>query len=412
MSTPVVPAAMPEQLQPALERLRRTMLDPQCLVRAVASGRRRGSTAPQVQRVVLRPVLLKAGPRLQIVAEDGVRPTTTNVEWGPAATEAVEALLAQPYGNWHVAGTDATLQLRVTKKGMAQLHVGQPAQAGGTEHDRAPEHLLDPGDPLYQLIGGNAAKRRQVDAFLRQLMAVLGTDLPERLHIVDSGCGNAYLTFAAYRYLSTTGTDVRVTGIDVRADQRKRNSELAEQLGCSERVRFVAETIARADLESAPDAVIALHACDTATDEALAMAVGWGCRWILAAPCCHHDLAKQLRGSGTAEDQPWLGPLLGDGILRERLADTLTDALRAALLRSRGYQVDVVEFIDSAHTPRNLMLRATRRSSSTSESDGPGRTTGPDRTAAFDRHAAAEQYTALCQRFGVRPALETMLERP
>jgi hypothetical protein len=150
--------------------------------------------------------------------------------------------------------------------------------------------------------------------------------------------------------------DVSVIGVDVRADQRLRNSRLASQLGWADAVTFVEGSILRAPLDGA-DLVLALHACDTATDEALARAVGWQARWVLAAPCCHHDVAAQLRRS--TAPAPY-GPLIRHGILRERFADVLTDSLRASLLRLHGYRVEVVEFVDSTHTPRNVLLRATR----------------------------------------------------
>ena len=120
---------------------------------------------------------------------------------------------------------------------------------------------------------------------------------------------------------------------------------------------FVVGAIADVELDPAPEVVLALHACDTATDEALARAVGWEAALVLAAPCCHHDIAAQLR---TRADPGAVRRLTRDGILRERLADTLTDALRASLLRLQGYRVDVVQFVESQHTPRNTLLRAVR----------------------------------------------------
>ncbi|MDG4821307.1 SAM-dependent methyltransferase [Asanoa sp. WMMD1127] len=349
---------MPEDLSTALAEVRGLLLDPG-LTRAVAAGRRRGAT-PSVVRAELRPVALKAGRRLQIVTNDGARPHTRNVAPGREADEAVDALLAEPFGNWHVESAGTTVQLRVTKKGDAQVHRQAAATTPQThDHDRVRQHLLDPGDPLWEVIGGTAAKRRQVDAFLRALAATLPTDgLPQPLRVVDLGCGNAYLTFAAYRYLTAVrGLEVEMTGVDVREDQRDRNTRLAAHLGYAGPLRFAAGTILDAAVDPAPHLVLALHACDTATDEALHRAVGWGAEWILAAPCCHHDIAAQLRR------QPAPGPyqlITGQGILRERFADVLTDSLRAALLRERGYRVDVTEFIDSAHTPRNLLLRARR----------------------------------------------------
>jgi SAM-dependent methyltransferase len=378
---------MPEDLTAALAEVRDLLLDP-ALTRAVAAGRRRGST-PSVVRAELRPVSLKSGRRLQIVTNDGARPYTRNVAPGPDAAAAVDALLAEPFGNWHVEAAGATVQVRVTKKGDAQVHRGAGIVTGGPgdEHDRAKEHLLDPGDPLFREIGGKAAKRRQVDAFLRALAATLPPDdeLPRPLRVVDLGCGNAYLTFAAYRYLTGRGLDVEVVGVDVREDQRARNTALASSLGAEGKVRFVAGTILDAEVTPAPHLVLALHACDTATDEALARAVAWDAEWVLAAPCCHHDIATQLRS------RPAPAPydlLTRQGILRERFADVLTDALRAALLRSYGYRVEVVEFVDSKHTPRNLLLRARRARS------GPPTDT---------------EYRDLVAQWQVSPRLETLL---
>ena len=382
---------MPEPLDSALAEVRSLLLGP-TLTRAVAAGRRRGQR-PSVVRAELRPVALKAGPRLQIATSDGARPYTRNVTPGPEADSAVEALLAEPFGNWHVETADTTLQVRVTKSGEAQVHRASAARpaAAPAGHDRAKEYLLDPGDPIFAEIGGSAAKRRQVDAFLRALVATLpaepARELTGPLRVVDLGCGNAYLTFAAYRYLTQLGLDVELVGVDVRDDQRRRNTELAERLGWADRVRFVAGTIADAVVDPAPDLVLALHACDTATDEALARAVRWGARWVLAAPCCHHDIAAQLR------TRPAPAPyelLTRQGILRERFADVLTDALRAGLLRLHGYRAEVVEFVDSAHTPRNLLIRARRTDSA---------------PAAAQR----TEYRELVAQWHVTPRLETLL---
>ena len=377
---------MPQPLEAVLAEVRELLLDP-ALTRAVAAGRRRGHT-PSVIRAELRPVALKGGPQLQIVTDDGSRPYTRNVSPGSEAAAAVDALLAEPFGNWHVETASATVQVRVTKKGDAQVHRAAAETAPVAQgHDRAKQWLLDPGDPLFTVVGGTAAKRRQVDAFLRALAATLPDDpaeLPSPLRVVDLGCGNAYLTFAAYRYLADLGAKVQVVGVDVREDQRVRNTEVAAQLGCADDVTFVAGTIEDAVVSEAPDLVLALHACDTATDQALARAVGWNARWVLAAPCCHHDIAAQLKGNPAP---PPYGEVTRHAILRERLADVLTDSLRASLLRVHGYKVDVVEFVDSQHTPRNLLLRARR--------------TGVN----VDRL----EYDALTSQWGVTPALEKLL---
>jgi SAM-dependent methyltransferase len=379
---------MPQSLDAVLAEVRALLLDP-TLARAVAAGRRRGQT-PSVTRAELRPVTLKGGAKLQIVTDDGTRPYTRNLSPGAEAATAVDELLAEPFGNWHVETATTTVQVRVTKKGDAQVHraaAAAPAAAQG--HDRAKQWLLDPGDPLFTVVGGTAAKRRQVDAFLRALAATLPADaaqLPSPLRVVDLGCGNAYLTFAAYRYLADLGAKVQVVGVDVREDQRVRNTALAAELGCADDVTFVAGTIEDAQVDVAPDLVLALHACDTATDQALARAIDWDATWVLAAPCCHHDIAAQLKG---APAPAAFGELTRHAILRERFADVLTDSLRASLLRLNGYKVDVVEFVDSAHTPRNLLLRARR-------------------TGLVDAGQRAE-YDALTAQWGVTPALEKLL---
>jgi SAM-dependent methyltransferase len=401
---------MPDDLGDALAALRPLLLDEKSLVRAVAAGRRRNER-PRWERVELRPVDLKSGRRLQIVTSGSGAPVTRNEDYGPAAEQAVDELLADSFGNWHVQTTTETLQLRVTKKGAAQLHRAPNVDSQHTGHDREKPHLIDPGDPLFTVLGAGASKRRQVDAFLRVLAAAVDdADLPtdRPLRVVDLGCGNAYLTFAAYRYLSERG-DVDLVGIDLREEARVRNTAIAADLGWSDHVRFEAGAIqdttphpayARDDRRRYPhgssettgekrvvDVVLALHACDTATDDALAQAVRWETPLVLAAPCCHHDLQRQLRS--TTPPEPY-GLLTQHSILRERFGDALTDAFRAALLRRVGYRADVIQFVDAEYTPRNTMIRAVRRA-------GP-----PDRDARGE-------YDEMVRAWGVTPYLQTLL---
>jgi SAM-dependent methyltransferase len=403
---------VPEPLEPALSRLRPLLADPERLVRAVAAGRRR-SERPSVARAEVRPVRLKAGLRLQVVTTDGRTPTTRNHAPGEDADRAVGALLAEPFGTWHVVTREAVIQLRVTKSGRAQVHSASAAQAQvpgapaaeaaepARAHDRARRHLLDPGDPLFAALGADADKRRQVDAFLRQLVAVSARAIEQvraagrPLHVVDLGCGNAYLTFAAHRYLTGLFPDgVRTLGVDVRPELAERNARLARELGL-DGLEFVAGSIEDAEPGEAVDLVLALHACDTATDDALARAIEWRAPVVLAAPCCHHDVQRQLdaaRAAGLAPPAPHAA-LVRHPILRERFADVLTDTLRAQLLRLAGYSVDVVEFVDSRHTPRNALLRAEYRG-------------GPVDDALRSEHAE------LAAAWHVRPALADRLRRP
>ncbi len=367
-----------EPLLRVLSQVRVHLLDPDVLVRAVASGRRRGQDPPQWRRVELRYVDLKDGRHLQVTAYDQTQAHTSNHEVGAVAREAVDDLLDLPFGSWHVETTTQTHQVRVTKRLEAVLTTRDREQVVEADrgHDRPKERLLAEDDHVFVALGLSDAegrlkpsrqgKYRQVQEFLRTLDHSI-TDAIEKGHlrrptsadplrVADLGCGNAYLTFAAERFLTgVSDLPVRVTGVDVRSQSHDRNSELAERLGAG--ADFVVGSISQVVLDPAPDVVLALHACDTATDEALARAVEWKAALVLAAPCCHHDVAAQLRRTPTPA--PY-AVLTRHGILRERLADTLTDGVRASLLRLQGYRVEVMQFVESKHTPRNTLLRAVR----------------------------------------------------
>ena len=390
---------MPEPLEPVLAELRTLLLDPRGLVRAVASGRRHNAEV-KWRRVELRPVQLKSGLRLQIVEYDERQAHTRNVGYEDEAEHAVDDLLAMGFGNWHIKGVTSEIQVRITRKGEAQVHRVLARQADQSlSHNKSKPRLLDADDPFWQAVGiagtdgkvkpSRQDKYRQVEEFVRELDTVLKPELVpagRALRVVDLGCGNAHLSFAAYRYLTKTrGLDVDLVGVDVKRQARERNNALAAELGWAG-IRFVEGTIADAPVDGA-DVVLALHACDTATDDALARAVAWRAPVVLAAPCCHHDIQAQLRSHPTPGAY---GMITRHGILRERLGDILTDAFRAALMRMAGYRVEVVEFVPSQHTPRNTMLRAIR-------------------TGAPPDAAVTAQYTELVETWGVRPHLAALI---
>ncbi len=397
-----------EPLLRVLAQMRAHLLDPDALVRAVASGRQRGST-PRWRRVELRYVDLKAGRHLQMTAYDDTQAHTSNHPVGEDARQAVDDLLDEPFGNWHVDTTTQSHQVRVTKKLEALLHSTDRDEAVDVErdHDRDKGRLLPEDDPVFVALGlsdhegrmkpSRQGKYRQVEEFLRILDASIAEAIAkghlrtptdtEPLRIADLGCGNAYLTFAAHRFLShVRGLPVRMTGVDVREQSRVHNAALAGQLGIE--ADFVVGTIGAAEVDPAPEVVLALHACDTATDDALARAIAWEAPLVLAAPCCHHDIAAQLRRHPTPAPYAML---TRHGILRERFADTLTDAVRASLLRLQGYRVDVMQFVGSEHTPRNTLLRAVR--------------TGRPVTGG----AARQEYDDLVATWAVRPRLAELL---
>jgi hypothetical protein len=399
-----------ESLDRALARLRGMILDDETLVRAVASGRQRGARPPW-RRVELRYVDLKGGRHLQLTAYDDAQAHTGNHALGEPAEAALDDVVGQSYGNWHVETTSETHQLRVTKRGEAVVHSRARADEAEVDrdHDRDKGRLLPEDDPVFRALGlsdhagrikpSRQGKYRQVEEFLRILDASIADALAkghlrrptaeEPLQVVDLGCGNAYLTFVTERFLShERGLPVHLTGIDQREQSRTHNEKLAVELGVD--ATFVASSIGDATLDVRPDVVLALHACDTATDDALARAVDWETPLVLAAPCCHHDIAAQLRTRPTPAPYAML---TRHGILRERFADTLTDGLRSSLLRVAGYRVDVMQFVGSQHTPRNTLLRGVRT----------GR--------PADDASARREYDELVATWGVRPRLGELLEQ-
>lgn len=328
----------------------------------------------------------------------------------PDASSAVDDAFAVGFANWRVETPDEVLQLRVTKSGEALVNRtrqllsnakgAKGAEGGGASvvvpasHDRVKPRLLDPSDPFLVRVGVSVAdgsaikasrrdKYKQVEEFVKLVqlavsdartgshMAPATRARPARL--VDLGCGNAYLTFGAYAYLAARkelGGDspMEVIGVDVKRQARETNTRVARELGWDASCVFVEGTIADATLrfptprpdpsEPEVDIVLALHACDTATDEALTRAVRWNAPLTLVSPCCHHDLQVRMRAAAQAYP-----PLTRHGILRERLGDVVTDAFRAHILRLLGHRVDVTEWIGGEHTPRNTMIRAVKTGS-------------------------------------------------
>jgi SAM-dependent methyltransferase len=268
-------------------------------------------------------------------------------------------------------------------------------------HDRVKQRILAEGvpEPYLQALGvmtadgqvkaAQRAKFAQINEFLR-LLAETGalTHWPRTpVEMVDFGCGSAALTFALYHYLNETlGIPARMTGVDLKADLIARHQQTAAELGWAG-MRFVETAIADYAPPAAPDVVIALHACDTATDDAIAQGIRARSRLIVCAPCCHHNLQAQLALRPTPAP---FAPVLRYGLFHERLGDVLTDTFRTLVLRAAGYKVDVVEFIAPEHTPRNVMLRAV-------SSGMP-----PDA-------AAAREYVELAEFWRVAPYLERAL---
>jgi SAM-dependent methyltransferase len=261
-----------------------------------------------------------------------------------------------------------TANVLVSKKGTITIKkkvnasVKQPKIS--LSHNRKKKYILEEGIPVPFLIdlgvmtqNGNIVnahydKFRQINRFLEYIEDILPS-LPtgRELRILDFGCGKSYLTFAIYYYLKVLkGYPVRITGLDLKEDVIRHCNELAVKYGY-DKLEFLCGDIAYYDGCSQVDMVVTLHACDTATDYALAKAVGWGAKVILSVPCCQHELNKQMKND-------LLSPVLHYGILKERMAALMTDGLRAQILEANGYRTQILEFIDMAHTPKNLLIRA------------------------------------------------------
>ena len=260
-----------------------------------------------------------------------------------------------------------TANVLVSKKGTITIKKKMNASAKqpkiSLSHNRKKKYILEEGIPVPFLIelgvmtqNGNIVnahydKFRQINRFLEyeDILPSLPTD--RELRILDFGCGKSYLTFAIYYYLKVLkGYPVRITGLDLKEDVIRHCNELAVKYGY-DKLEFLCGDIAYYDGCSQVDMVVTLHACDTATDYALAKAVGWGAKVILSVPCCQHELNKQMKND-------LLSPVLHYGILKERMAALMTDGLRAQILEANGYRTQILEFIDMAHTPKNLLIRA------------------------------------------------------
>ena len=376
------------------------ILNTKTLVRVVLSGRRR-NLVTEFERIDIRPVEIKGLIALQMSYRDGRANTVKNLN---IEKEAILKLLDSGYANILVEHTAGSMAIRVTKSGEALVHYEKLELMQDLTHDKKKARLLDSSDPFLLEVGisdhkgvikpTKQDKYLQVEEFLRLLVPTLHAaidaghihqpTMENPLRIVDLGCGHAYLTFATHQYLRSIGISVEVTGIDVRTTSRDRNNAIAKKLGITSTINFRAEEIATTPAQQA-DVAIALHACDTATDDAIAWAVNGDAKLILIAPCCHHNLQTQMLVS----PEPWVA-LTKFGLMKERLGDLLTDSLRAQILRIAGYRVEVIEFIGGEHTPRNLMIRAVK-------------------TGAAPEAIDMQRYREMCNQWGVTPALEGKL---
>ena len=338
-------------------------------VRAVLSGRRRNLT-PTAERIDIKPVLIKGEEKLQIQSTDGRQVTTKNL----SANELDFAeLLGQGFANLLAESTSESYSVRISKKDEALVTIGRVKLERDLTHDRQKQRLLPEDNRIFALLGmhdgykrikpSKMDKYRQVEEFIRLLKPTLDNEVgaQSEISIVDLGCGHAYLTFAVQEYLNSDTQKVKILGVDEREESKRHNDQIANSLSAD--AQFLVAKIADTPAQ-AVDIAIALHACDTATDDSIAWAVKNSAKVIMLAPCCHHDLQAQI----DLVPEPW-SLLTRHGVVSERLIDLMTDSLRAQILKLLGYRVDIVEFIGGEHTPRNIMIRAVKTGAKVDEAE-------------------------------------------
>lgn len=296
------------------------------------------------------------------------------------------------------------LSLRLSKGGKlltSRKKTAEPVPPPSVAHNRAKNYIIRESDrfPVLEELGiltgdGHVHsamydKFRQINRYIEFIDDIVRTDPRKQWNIIDFDCGKSYLTFVLYHYLTVIrGVDAHIVGLDLKEDVIRNCSALAERHGMTG-LSFQLGDIHGYTPSVHPDMIISLHACDTATDYALANAVNWNTDYILAVPCCQHELNGGL-------DAPALRLMTKYGILKERFAALATDALRARALEGRGYKTDVSEFIDIAHSPKNILIRAKRAALTDA--------------AAVKRMAEAKaEIETFCQMLGYTPLIVRLL---
>jgi SAM-dependent methyltransferase len=327
-------------------------------------------------KVKVRPIL--SGGNVLIQAEEfrGKQAFHKNLELNEASSYLTD-LMEHSFKQAQVETEGWTGQMLVSKKGKASVKVKKKTETvqnsaleaawkKGISHNRKKRYIIEEGTAVPflvdlgvqtkegKIVNSRYDKFRQINRFLEFVEDILPQLNKEKeISILDFGCGKSYLTFAMYYYLhELKGYDVRIIGLDLKTDVIKHCNELSEKYGYK-KLRFLEGNIADYTGADEVDMVVTLHACDTATDFALDKAVGWNAKVILSVPCCQHELNGQIQND-------LLAPIFKYGLIKERMAALITDAMRAEYLEGCGYDVQILEFIDMEHTPKNILIRAVK----------------------------------------------------
>ena len=318
------------------------------------------------QKLSVRPLQHRGRRVFQVERQRGAQAFHENMD-GDALLRLVENELDGRYRQALIVTGETAAQYSLRQNGLYKKTGGAavPRPAAAQGHDREKQYLLKEGEAIpalvdlgvftadYRIVKARFDKYRQINRFVELIdQSFAGSD-EKQLTILDFGCGKSYLTFILYYYFAVKrGMDVKIIGYDLKADVVERCNAIAAKYGYDD-LRFVHADVSKDALYGeAVDMVVTLHACDTATDYALHYAIEKGAKRIFSVPCCQHEINQTLHKGGE------LDVFLRHGILRERMAALLTDAIRAQILEDRGYEVDMIEFTDFDSTPKNLMIRA------------------------------------------------------
>lgn len=338
------------------------------LHRIIISGAR-NTEGPS--KIKIRPVELKGQLYFQCHETIGTKEFHKNLTKEEVSAYIVEQMESK-FRQLQLESDTCTASVLVSKKGAMTIKkkvnmAGKGRKLSDLAHNRKKRYILEEGKaPAFlrdlgvmtedgKVVRTRYDKYRQINRFLEFIEDIL-PQLPRdrELVILDFGCGKSYLTFAMYYYFrELQNLDVRIIGLDLKEDVIQNCNALAERYGY-EKLKFLQGDIASYEGASQVDMVVTLHACDTATDYALAKAVGWNAKVILSVPCCQHELNRTISNE-------LLYPVMDYGILKERMAALMTDGIRAKLLEQVGYETQILEFIDMEHTPKNLLIRAVKK---------------------------------------------------
>ena len=321
-------------------------------------------------KIKVRPVMVKGDLYFQETIWKGTQVFHGNYEKEEILERILSGMELQ-FRQLEAESTEEKLWALVSKKGKVTIkrRRNRPEQGKlcpDLSHNRKKQYILKENEAVPflvdlgvqtgegKIVHARYDKFRQINRYLEFVEDILPTLSKEgTVNIIDFGCGKSYLTFALYYYLhELKGIDVQITGLDLKTSVIEKCNGLARKYGY-EKLTFLAGDIASYESGGTVDMVVTLHACDTASDYALDKAVKWGAKVILSVPCCQHELNAQIHSSV-------LEPVLKYGLIKERVAALVTDALRAGYLEEQGYQVQILEFIDMEHTPKNILIRAVK----------------------------------------------------